>query len=318
MGNNHSLEARSLRKRYGSTHALDGFDLSVQAGTIHGLLGPNGAGKSTAVKGLSTLIDLDGGEATVAGYDVARQPGQVRRRIGLIGQNAAVDEVITGAENLIMFGRLFGLTRRAATGRATELLTQFGLTDAARRPVSTYSGGMRRRLDIAAGLILTPAVLFLDEPTTGLDPRARNEVWASVRQVAEQGTTVLLTTQYLDEADQLAAVISVMDHGRVIAQDTPEALKRQLGGDRVTVTVFDTEQVPVLAAALERGSGDPVIIDTEARTLTVEASRSGPATLADCVRALDATGIEAEDVILRRPTLDEVFLALTDREDVSR
>lgn len=317
MGNNHSLEARSLRKRYGSTDALDGFDLSVQAGTIHGLLGPNGAGKSTAVKGLSTLIDLDGGQAVVAGYDVARQPGQVRRRIGLVGQNAAVDEVITGAENLIMFGRLFGLTKRAATARATELLTQFGLTDAARRPVSTYSGGMRRRLDIAAGLILTPAVLFLDEPTTGLDPRARNEVWASVRQVADQGTTVLLTTQYLDEADQLAAVISVMDHGRVIAQDTPEALKRQLGGDRVMITVFEADQVPVLAATLERGSTDPVIVDPEARTVTVEASHSGPATLADCVRALDATGIEAEDVVLRRPTLDEVFLTLTDRE-VSR
>ncbi|GAB3753050.1 ATP-binding cassette domain-containing protein [Microlunatus parietis] len=318
MGNNHSLEARSLRKRYGSTHALDGFDLSVQAGTIHGLLGPNGAGKSTAVKGLCTLIDLDDGEAVVAGYDVARQPGQVRRRIGLVGQNAAVDEVITGAENLIMFGRLFGLTKRAAAARATELLTQFGLPDAARRPVSTYSGGMRRRLDIAAGLILTPAVLFLDEPTTGLDPRARNEVWASVRLVADQGTTVLLTTQYLDEADQLAAVISVMDHGRVIAQDTPDALKRQLGGDRVTITVFEADQVPALAAALERVSTDPVIIDAEARTLTVEASRGGPATLADCVRALDATGIEAEDVMLRRPTLDEVFLALTDREDVSR
>ncbi|WP_343031758.1 ATP-binding cassette domain-containing protein [Microlunatus speluncae] len=310
----HSLEARSLRKRYGSTDALDGFDLSVQAGTIHGLLGPNGAGKSTAVKGLSTLIDLDGGQAVVAGYDVARQPGQVRRSIGLIGQNSAVDEVITGAENLIMFGRLFGLTKRSATARGVALLEQFGLAEAANRPVSTYSGGMRRRLDIAAGLILTPAVLFLDEPTTGLDPRARNEVWASVREVAGQGTTVLLTTQYLDEADQLASMISVMDHGRVVAEGTPDALKRQLGGDRVVITLFEPDQVTTVAEALGRLAGSSVITDVETRTVTVEASRSGSATLADCVRALDATGIEAEDVILRRPTLDEVFLALTEQE----
>ncbi len=313
----HSLEARSLRKRYGSTDALDGFDLSVRAGTIHGLLGPNGAGKSTAVKGLSTLIDLDGGQAVVAGYDVTRQPGQVRRSIGLIGQNSAVDEVITGAENLIMFGRLFGLTKRAATARGAELLEQFGLTDAATRPVSTYSGGMRRRLDIAAGLILIPAVLFLDEPTTGLDPRGRNEVWASVRDVADQGTTVLLTTQYLDEADQLASMISVMDHGRVIADGTPDELKRQLGGDRVVITLFEPDHVTRVADALGRLPGSQVITDAETRTVTVEAhsaGSTGSATLADCVRALDATGIEAEDVILRRPTLDEVFLALTDQE----
>lgn len=310
----HSLEARSLRKRYGSTNALDDFDLSVQAGSIHGLLGPNGAGKSTAVKGLSTLIDLDGGQAIVAGYDVAKEPRQVRRSIGLIGQNPAVDEIITGTENLIMFGRLFGLRKSAAVRRSAELMEQFDLADAAGRPVSTYSGGMRRRLDIAAGLILTPAVLFLDEPTTGLDPRGRNEVWAGIREVASQGTTVLLTTQYLDEADQLASMITVMDHGRVIANDTPDALKRQLGGDRVVITLFNSDQLPILTAALERIPSVQLITDAEARTITVETSRTGVATLADCVRALDTTGIEAEDVILRRPTLDEVYLALTERE----
>ncbi|HLT61547.1 MAG TPA: ATP-binding cassette domain-containing protein [Microlunatus sp.] len=314
MATNHSLEAHGLRKRYGSTQALDGFELSVRAGSVHGVLGPNGAGKSTAVKGLTTLIDLDGGQAVVAGHDVARHPARVRRSIGLVGQNPAVDEVITGAENLIMFGRLYGLDRRAAVARSAELLEQFDLTEAGGRPVSTYSGGMRRQLDIAAGLILTPAVLFLDEPTTGLDPRARNEVWTQVREIAAQGTTVLLTTQYLDEADQLASMISVMNHGRVVANDTPEALKRQLGGDRVVITLFRPEQLAPVAAALERSTGRAPELDAEARTITVEAGGAGAAVLADCVRALDATGTEAEDVVLRRPTLDEVFLSLTDRE----
>jgi ABC-2 type transport system ATP-binding protein len=306
MTSDHALTAEGLRKRYGDVHALDGFDLDVASGTIHGLLGPNGAGKSTVVKALATLITLDGGTARVAGHDVRTESSQVRRRIGLIGQNAAVDEILGGRQNLVMFGRLYGLGKAAARKRADELLGTFDLLEAADRAVCTYSGGMRRRLDIAAGLILTPAVLFLDEPTTGLDPRARNEVWQSIREIAGRGTTVLLTTQYLDEADQLAGRITVMNHGRVVATGTPDALKRQVGGDRVTVTLprdvaFDALGMP------------PSSVDTEAHTVTYEA-RSGVVALAEIVRALDAAGIAPDDLVLRRPTLDEVFLTLTAKE----
>jgi ABC-2 type transport system ATP-binding protein len=297
----HTLIAEGLRKRYGDVNALDGFDLHVPSGVIHGLLGPNGAGKTTAVKALATLIDVDEGTASVAGFDVRTRSAEVRRRIGLIGQNAAVDEVLGGRQNLIMFGRLYGLGRSAAAARADELLETFGLAEAAGRAVSTYSGGMRRRLDIAAGLILTPAVLFLDEPTTGLDPRARNEVWNSVREVAQRGTTVLLTTQYLDEADQLASQIAVMNHGRVVASGTPAELKRQVGGDRVTVTVSLRDSLDEVAARLE-----PAVVDRDARTVTVSAG------LADVVRVLDKSDISPEDLQLRRPTLDEAFLALTE------
>ncbi|WP_433797356.1 ATP-binding cassette domain-containing protein [Actinoplanes sp. CA-252034] len=297
-----TLIAEGLRKRYGDLSALDGFDLHVPAGVIHGLLGPNGAGKTTAVKALATLIDVDEGTASVAGFDVRTQAARVRRSIGLVGQNAAVDEVLSGRQNLVMFGRLYGLSRVDAETRAGELLGAFGLAEAADRAVKTYSGGMRRRLDIAAGLILTPAVLFLDEPTTGLDPRGRNEVWTTVREVAARGTTVLLTTQYLDEADQLASEITVVDHGRVIAQGTPEKLKRQVGGDRVTITVRGD-----LDEAARRLGGD---VDQDERSITVEVT-SG---LIDVVRALDDLGIAVEDLQLRRPTLDEAFLALTDKE----
>jgi ABC-2 type transport system ATP-binding protein len=298
------LIAEGLRKRYGDVFALDGFDLHVPAGVIHGLLGPNGAGKTTAVKALATLIDLDGGTASVAGYDVRTQAARVRRSIGLVGQSAAVDEVLGGHQNLVMFGRLYGLGKAEAQARADELLDTFGLTEAAHRPAKTYSGGMRRRLDIAAGLILTPAVLFLDEPTTGLDPRARNEVWTSVREVAGRGTTVLLTTQYLDEADQLASAITVVDHGRVIAEGTPEQLKRQVGGDRVIITL----RGPVGETAQRLGG----LADEDDRTITIEVT-SG---LADIVRALDDLGIVPEDLRLRHPTLDEAFLALTEKEAV--
>jgi len=301
-----------LRKRYGTLDALDGFDLDVEAGTIHGLLGPNGAGKSTAVKAMATLIDLDDGTASVAGYDVRTQPKLVRQRIGLVGQHTAVDEILGGRQNLVMFGRLFGLRNVDARARADELLDDFGLVDAAGRAVSTYSGGMRRRLDIAASLILTPAVLFLDEPTTGLDPRARNEVWRSVREIAGRGTTVLLTTQYLDEADQLASRISVMNHGRIIAAGTPDALKRQVGGDRVTVTLPRQEPLVPLANTLAASIGVPASIDTDAHGVTFEIARG--VALADVVRALDAAGIAPDDLVLRRPTLDEVFLSLTDKE----
>jgi ABC-2 type transport system ATP-binding protein len=309
---NTSLAADGLRKRYGEVRALDGFDLAVAAGTIHGLLGPNGAGKSTAVKALATLIDLDGGAARVAGLDVRTQGRQVRERIGLIGQNAAVDEILGGRQNLVMFGRLYGLGKAAARERADQLLARFGLSAAADRAVSTYSGGMRRRLDIAAGLIRTPAVLFLDEPTTGLDPRGRNDVWETVREVAAGGTTVLLTTQYLDEADQLAAEISVMNHGRIIASGTPEALKRRLGGDRVTVTLPSPDALDVLAGRFANAT-----VDAAARTVTFEVG-SGVVALAEIVRVLDQLGLTPEDLVLRRPTLDEVFLALTTAGEVAR
>jgi ABC-2 type transport system ATP-binding protein len=315
VGTDHSLTADGLRKRYAGVHALDGFDLHVGAGTIHGLLGPNGAGKSTAVKALATLIDVDGGTARVAGFDVRTQAKEVRRRIGLVGQNAAVDEILGGRQNLVMFGRLAGLAKADARVRADELLDGFGLTAAADRAVSTYSGGMRRRLDIAAGLILTPAVLFLDEPTTGLDPRARNEVWESVREIAGRGTTVLLTTQYLDEADQLAGQITVMNHGRVVATDTPYALKRQVGGDRVTVTLPRREPLDPLAERLSAAVGEPAAVDAGTHAVTFEVG-AGVVALADIVRALDELGISPEDLTLRRPTLDEVFLTLTDKEPV--
>ncbi|WP_410660982.1 ABC transporter ATP-binding protein [Amycolatopsis sp. lyj-112] len=232
-----ALEAVDLRKRYRDKVALDGFDLRVEAGTVCGLLGPNGAGKTTAVRILSTLLRPDGGQARVAGYDVLADPKAVRYRIGLVGQNASMDEILTGRQNLVLFGRLSHLKAAAAKRRADELLEQFGLTEAAGKPVAAYSGGMRRRLDLATSLILAPPVLFLDEPTTGLDPRARIEVWASIKDLVGSGTTVLLTTQYLEEADQLADQIAVIDAGRVVAAGTPDELKAKVGPDRVeTIT----------------------------------------------------------------------------------
>jgi ABC-2 type transport system ATP-binding protein len=297
------LVARGLRKRYGDTRALDGFDLEVAAGTVHALLGPNGAGKSTAVRACATLVRCDEGEVRVAGHDARRASAAVRREIGLVGQAAALDEVLHGRENLVMFGRLHGLSARAAATRAAELLETFGLAGAADRKVATYSGGMRRRLDIAAGLIRRPALLFLDEPTTGLDPRGRSEVWATVRQVVAAGTTVLLTTQYLDEADQLADRITVMGAGRTIAEGTASELKDRIGGDRVIVTATDPD-------AAGRALGLPPGPDG---SVTVEAGpEGGTATLLAAVRRLDAAGVEVEDLLLRRPTLDEVFLHLTE------
>ena len=313
------LRARGLRKRYGDTHALDGFDLTVEAGSVHALLGPNGAGKSTAVHTLATLTRIDEGEARVAGFDVRTQHAQVRSAIGLVGQSAALDEVLHGRENLVMFARLHGMSTVRARARSAELLTTFDLDDAADRKVSTYSGGMRRRLDIAAGLVTRPAVLFLDEPTTGLDPRGRADVWRAVRRVVALGTTVLLTTQYLDEADQLADRITVMDAGRVVAEGTPTELKSRLGGDRVLVGLApDAEGESVRRVVAGATALDVRLVGgTDASgELVVEAGPAGgTAALLAVVRALDAAAVSPTHVQLREPTLDEVFLHLTDHPD---
>jgi ABC-2 type transport system ATP-binding protein len=304
--------AEGLRKRYRSTNALDGFDLAVLEGSVHGLLGPNGAGKTTAVRILTTLLRPDGGRAWVAGFDVVRQATQVRHHTGLLGQHTAVDEVLSGRQNLVLFGRLHHLDARLAHRRADQLLEQFGLAGTGSKPVKQYSGGMRRRLDLAASLILAPPVLFLDEPTTGLDPRGRNEVWEAVRALVAAGTMVLLTTQYLDEADQLADRISVIDHGRVIAEGSPDQLKSKLGGDRIDVVVSRADQLAATAAVLGRAAW--ALVETQADPDTRRVSvpvRDRVAALTGSARALADAGIAVEDIALRRPTLDEVFLHLT-------
>jgi ABC-2 type transport system ATP-binding protein len=288
------------------------LDLAVPEGTVCGVLGPNGAGKTTAVRILATLSDPDAGHARVAGYDVVREPGKVRERIGLAGQHAAVDEKLTGRGNLRMFGRLSHLPRREAHRRADELLEHFGLMDAADRPVVGYSGGMRRRLDLITSLILRPQVLFLDEPTTGLDPRSRGEIWDSIRELVADGTTVLLTTQYLDEADHLADDI---DHGRVIATGTPDELKATIG-DRLDVTTEDPATLPVAVTTLSNLAGvEATPIDADRLSVALPATGLR---LADIVRELDHVGVAAVDVSVRRPTLDEVFLRLTDRKEALR
>ena len=307
--------AEGLHKSFGGIQALRGLDLSVPEGTVCGVLGPNGAGKTTAVRILATLSDPDAGHARIAGYDVVREAGKVRERIGLAGQYAAVDEKLTGRGNLRMFGRLYHLPRREAHRRADELLDRFGLMDAADRPVAGYSGGMRRRLDLIASLLLRPQVLFLDEPTTGLDPRSRGEIWDSIRELVADGTTVLLTTQYLDEADHLADDIAVIDHGQVIATGTPDELKATIG-DRVDVTVEDPAAMPTAAALLNNLTGAETT-PTDADRLSVALPATG-IRLADIVRELDRAGVAAADVSLRRPTLDEVFLRLTDRKEAVR
>lgn len=305
-----AIVADGLRKYYKDKPALDGFDLAVPTGTVYGLLGPNGAGKTTAVRILATLLRLDGGRAEVAGYDVATHARQVRRQIGFTGQYAAVDEVLTGRQNLRMFGRLFHLGSRRAAKRADELLEQFDLANAADQGVKEYSGGMRRRLDLAASMILAPQVLFLDEPTTGLDPRSRTEVWEAVRTLVAGGTTVLLTTQYLDEADQLAQRIAVIDQGRVIADDTPEALKSITGHDRIELVVHDAAQLPVAAQAVRRVAASEPVVDVNARRVQAPVTDRVSA-LIDVARLLHDQGVDVEDIGLHRPTLDEVFLVLT-------
>ena len=304
------ITASGLVKTYGRLRALDGLDLAVPEGTILGLLGPNGAGKTTAVRILTTLLKPDSGSATVAGLDVINQPGKVRAKLGLSGQYAAVDEYLTGYENLQMVGRLYGLSRANARQRARELLEQFSLSDAADRPVKTYSGGMRRRLDLAGALVARPPVLFLDEPTTGLDPRSRNDMWEVIIGLVRDGSTLLLTTQYLEEADRLADNILVIDHGKAIAQGTAAQLKDQAGGARIEITLAETADLGHARQILERYADGPVEADEHSRRL-VGPVTGGSATLVDAVHRLDSAGIVVLDVALRRPTLDEVFLQLT-------
>jgi ABC-2 type transport system ATP-binding protein len=300
---------KQYRSRTGIVRALDGLDLAVEEGTVLGLLGPNGAGKTTTVRILATLLRPDAGRATVAGLDVVRQAQQVRSVIGLSGQYAAVDENLTGRENLQMFGRLYQLPGAVARRRADELLEQFALVEAADRVVKTYSGGMRRRLDLAGALTGQPRVLFLDEPTTGLDPRSRLGLWQVIRDRVRAGTTLLLTTQYLEEADELASTIAVVDRGRVIARGTADELKAQVGGERIEVVVRHRADLGRAGVVVARGSRGEPLVDSHARRLAVPAG--GPHHLVRVVRDLDEAGIEIDDVGFRRPTLDDVFLALT-------
>ncbi|MGW0391803.1 ATP-binding cassette domain-containing protein [Streptomyces sp. NPDC003042] len=306
-----AIVVEGLRKKYGDKQALDGLDLTVRAGTVQGILGPNGAGKTTAVRIMSTLLRPEEGRVEVAGLDVRTRADEVRSRIGLLGQNAAVDEELSGRQNLEMFGRLYHLGARRAGARADELLARFGLTDTGNKAIKQYSGGMRRRLDLAASLISQPQVLFLDEPTTGLDPRGRTEVWNAVRSLVGGGTTVLLTTQYLEEADQLADQIAVINHGKVIAEGTADELKSKTGGDRIDVVLHDTAQLARAASLLP---GDAVV-DEDRRLVSASVS-DRMAALTETVRALEAAGIGAEDIAVRRPTLDEVFMHLT-KEDAA-
>ncbi|MFF3918216.1 ATP-binding cassette domain-containing protein [Streptomyces sp. NPDC001852] len=305
-----AIHAEGLVKTFGDVRALDGVDLDVPEGTVLGLLGPNGAGKTTTVRCLTTLLRPDSGKAVVAGVDVLKDPDAVRRSIGLSGQFAAVDEYLTGRENLQMVGQLYQMKGKAAKARAAELLEQFNLADAADRPAKTYSGGMRRRLDLAAALVVSPPVMFMDEPTTGLDPRNRQQLWEVIKQLVSGGTTLLLTTQYLEEADHLAHEIAVVDHGRVIAKGTSDQLKARTGGERVEVVVHEREHIASAAEVLRGFGKGEVTVEEHTRKLTVPVT-GGAKLLAEIIRELDTRGIEIDDIGLRRPTLDDVFLSLT-------
>jgi oleandomycin transport system ATP-binding protein len=304
---NHAIWAEGLVKRFGETTALAGVDLAVRTGSVLGLLGPNGAGKTTAVRILATLLAPDAGHATVGGFDVVRQAHQVRQLIGLTGQFASVDENLTGAENLLLIGRLLGLERSRAKARARELLADFHLDDAADRATKTYSGGMRRRLDVAASLVGRPQVLYLDEPTTGLDPRSRTELWDLVRGLVAQGSTVLLTTQYLDEADRLAHEIAVVDHGRVIATGTPDELKEKIGGQTMAARPADPSHLSTVVAVV----GELTRSKPEVTNNVVTAAVADPAVMPAVVRRLDEAGVLLTEFELRRSSLNEVFLSLT-------
>jgi ABC-2 type transport system ATP-binding protein len=304
-----SVIAQHLTKTYrnGEVRALDDLSLDVEEGTVLGVLGPNGAGKTTTVRILATLLKPDSGSATVAGIDVVKHPDKVRELIGLSGQYAAVDETLTGWDNLVMFGRLYHLGKSASIKRADELLERFSLTDSARRPIKTYSGGMRRRLDLAASLIVQPKVLFLDEPTTGLDPRGRQEMWQVIQELVKGGVTLLLTTQYLEEADQLADEIAVIDHGKVIARGTSDALKKQVGGERLEITVenADIAKTQEIVSRISTSA-----IHTDVRTISAPVT-TGSIALMDALRSLDEAKIHPLDISLKRPSLDDVFLSLT-------
>jgi ABC-2 type transport system ATP-binding protein len=306
----YAVEAHGLVKRYGPTTALSGIDLEVPTGTVAAVLGPNGAGKTTAVRILTTLTEADEGVAAVAGFDVRRQATEVRRRIGLAAQDATVDPLLTGRENLVMLGELHQLRRRDAAGRAAQLLGDFSLEDAADRVVGGYSGGMRRRLDLAATLVAHPQVLVLDEPTTGLDPRARSELWTVIDTLVGRGTTVVLTTQYLEEAERLADDIVVIDHGRIIARGDARTLKREVGGDQIQVVVVDPDRLRDVARIVADVTGAEPTLEVAARSVTAPTSL-GVKTLVAVAGALDDAGIEVDDLSLRQPTLDEVFLTLT-------
>ena len=304
-----AVHARGLTKRYGDTSALRDLDLDVPRGTVLGLLGHNGAGKTTAIRILTTLAVPTAGTAAVAGHDVATRGHLVRRHIGVAAQQATVDQLLTGKGNLVMVGRLYGLHRRAAARRADELLEQFGLAEQAGDLVKTFSGGMRRRLDLAASLVPRPSVLFLDEPTTGLDPRSRGDLWDTLRDLVRDGTTIVLTTQYLEEADRLADDIVVLDHGRTVAHGTPAALKAEVGGDRIDIAVAGPADLPVALAATERFAARPAVADHDARLVTVPVAAG--VRLIDVVRALDDAGVDAVDANRRGASLDDVFLTLT-------
>jgi ABC-2 type transport system ATP-binding protein len=306
------IEAVGLHKSFGETHALAGLDFDVAEGTILCMLGPNGAGKTTAVRILTTLTRPDAGTATVAGIDVQRHPADVRNRIGVAGQYAALDELLTGRENLEMVGRLYRVNAKDARSRATALIEHFELADAADRIVKNYSGGMRRRLDLGAALMAEPPVIFLDEPTTGLDPKGRLSMWDLIEELAREGTTVLMTTQYLEEADRLADDIVVIDHGRAIARGTALELKQQVGGERLEITISDSPYLDAARRVLEALGEGPAHVDEEARHVSV-AVTSHDGVLTRAIRELDAAGVHVDDIGFRRPTLDAVFLALTGR-----
>jgi ABC-2 type transport system ATP-binding protein len=304
------VQAEGLEKRFGDTHALRGLDLAVPQGSILGVLGPNGAGKTTAVRILTTLSRPDGGRAEVAGFDVVKHPAEVRRRIGVTGQYAAVDELLTGAENLEMIGRLSRMSKTDAKARGAELLEQLSLTDAANRIVKGYSGGMRRRLDLAASLMAMPPMIFLDEPTTGLDPRSRIQMWDLIGNLVANGTTLLLTTQYLEEADRLADEIAVIDEGHVIARGTSSELKARVGGERLEIAVSAGSELAPAARVLEAIGNGPVQLDQDSRRLSVPVS-TGNGLITQAVLALDDAGVQVDDIGIHRPTLDDVFLQLT-------